>query len=76
MKIKAIIERPDIRVARSWIHKFVNNKQMAFLQTFASQQLLFLFSKHLDTMTIRRIVSPVKQIFAFLHSDIWRFWSQ
>ena len=51
MKIKAIIERPDIRVARSWIHKFVNNKQMAFLQTFVSEQLLFLFSKHLDTMS-------------------------
>ena len=29
---------------------FVINKQMAFLQIFFSQQLLFLFSKHLDTM--------------------------
>ena len=29
---------------------FVINKQMAFLQIFISQQLLFLFSKHLDTM--------------------------
>ena len=36
---------------------------MAFLQSFVSQQLLFLFSKHLDTMSIRRIVFPVKQIF-------------
>ena len=43
---------PGIRVARSWIGKFViNNKQMAFLQSFVSQQLLFLFSKHLDTMS-------------------------
>ena len=40
---------------------------MAFLQNFVSQQLEFLFSKHLDTMLIRRIVSPVKQIFA------WKF---
>ena len=46
-------------------HGFVNKKQMAFLQSFVlhSQQLLFLFSKHMDTMLIRRIVSPVKQIF-------------
>ena len=36
---------------------------MAFLQSFVSQQLLLLFSKHLDTMSIRRIVSLVKQIF-------------
>ena len=36
---------------------------MAFLLSFISQQLLFLFSKHLDTMSIQRIVSPVKQIF-------------
>ena len=50
-------------MARSCIWKFVSNKQMAFLQSFVSQQLLFLFSKHLDTMSIRRIVSPVKQIF-------------
>ena len=34
-----------------WIWKFVNNKQMAFLLSFISQQLLFLFSKHLDTMS-------------------------
>ena len=44
-------------------HGFVDNKQMAFFQSFASQQLLFLFTKHLDTMSIRWIVSPVKQIF-------------
>ena len=30
--------------------EFVNNKQLAFLKTFISQQLLFLFSKNLDTM--------------------------
>ena len=36
--------------ARLCICKCVNNKQMAFLQIFVSQQLLFLFSKHLDTM--------------------------
>ena len=42
---------PGSRVARLWICKFVNNKQMAFLQIFVSQQLLFLFSKHLDTMS-------------------------
>ena len=30
---------------------FVNNTQMAFFQSFVSQQLLFLFSKHLDTMS-------------------------
>ena len=40
-----------IRVARSWIWKFVNNKQMVFLQIFVSQQLLFSFSKNLDTMS-------------------------
>ena len=38
---------PSRRVARNG---FVNNEQMAFLQIFVSQQLLFLFSKHLDTM--------------------------
>ena len=37
-------------VTRLWICKFVNYKQMAFLQIFVSQPLLFLFSKHLDTM--------------------------
>ena len=38
--------------------------KIKILQTFVSQQLLFfLFSKHLDTMSIRQIVSPVKQIF-------------
>ena len=31
--------------------KFVNNKQMAFLQIFVSQQLLFLFSKRLITLS-------------------------
>ena len=36
--------------ARLWICNLVNNKQMAFLQIFVSQQLLFLFSKNLDTM--------------------------
>ena len=30
---------------------FVKIKQTAFLQKFVSQQLLFLFSKHLDTMS-------------------------
>ena len=48
--------RPSCRVVRNG---FVNDKQMAFLQSFVSQQLLFLFSKHLDTMSIWRIVSPV-----------------
>ena len=43
--------RRGSRVARLWIYKFVNNKQMAFLQSFVSQQLLFLFSKHLNTMS-------------------------
>ena len=57
--------RPCIRVARSWICEFVNNKQMAFLHSFVSQQLLFLFSKHLDTKSIRQIVSSVKQIFVW-----------
>ena len=33
-----------------WICRFVNNKQMAFLQIFVAQQLFFLFSNHLDTM--------------------------
>ena len=52
---------PSRRVAR---YGFVDNKQIwHFLQSFVSQQLLFFFSKHLDTMSIRRIVSPVKQIF-------------
>ena len=32
-----------IRVARSWIFKFVNNKRMTFLQSFVSQKLLFYF---------------------------------
>ena len=45
------LERRGSRVARLWICKFVNNKQMTFLQIFVSQQLLFLFSKHLDTMS-------------------------
>ena len=39
--------RPSLKVVRNG---FLNNKQMAFLQIFVSQQLLFLFSKHLDTM--------------------------
>ena len=38
--------RPGSRVARFWICKFVNNKQMTFLKIFVSQQSLFLFSKH------------------------------
>ena len=45
---------PSCRVARLWICKFLNNnKQMAFLQNFISQQLLFffLFSEHLNTMS-------------------------
>ena len=42
--------RPGSRVAGLWICKFVIIKQMAFLQIIVSQQLLFLFSKHLDTM--------------------------
>ena len=40
--------RPSRIVARNG---FVNNKQMAFLTCFISQQLLFLFIKHLDTRT-------------------------
>ena len=32
-----------------FVYIFVKNKQMAFSQIFVSQQLLFLFSKHLDT---------------------------
>ena len=40
----------DILGAGSPDYGFVNDKQMAFLQIFVSQQLLFLFSKHLDTM--------------------------
>ena len=43
---------------------------MPFLQSFASQQLLILFSKNLDTMSIRQIVSPVKQIFDKLSFEI------
>ena len=39
------------------------SRRVAFLNFFVSQQLLFLFSKYLDTMSIRRIVSSVKQIF-------------
>ena len=35
----------------------IRYKQVAFLLSFVPQQLLFLFSKHLDTMSIRRIVS-------------------
>ena len=42
--------RPGSRVARLWIFKFVINKQMVFFLSFVSQQLLFLFSKHLNTM--------------------------
>ena len=57
-----IPRRPSCRAAR---YGFVNNKQMPFLQSFVSHQLLFIFSKHLDTMSIRQIVSLVKQIFAF-----------
>ena len=57
---------PSHRVAR---YGFVNNKQMAFLQNLISQQLLFLFSKHLDTMSIRRIVYPAKQIFACIEDS-------
>ena len=48
---------------------------MAFLQNFVSQQLLFLFSKHLDTMSIRQIVSPVKQIFALVYFFFTRKWT-
>ena len=37
---------------------------MAFLQTFVSQQLLFLFSKHLDTMSnVKNCVSS--------QTDLW-----
>ena len=58
---------PDARTSKPqssqiWICKCVINKQMTLLQNFVSQQLLFLFSKHLDTMSNRLIVSPVKQI--------------
>ena len=40
--------RLNCRVARNG---FVNNKRMAFWQKKNSQQLLFLFSKHLDKMS-------------------------
>ena len=43
--------RHGSRMARLWICKFVNIKQEAFLQIFVSQQLLFLFSKCVDTMS-------------------------
>ena len=39
---------PSCRVVRNGV---LINKQMAFLHIFVSQQLLFLFSKHLDTMS-------------------------
>ena len=67
---KSISGHPDARTSKPqssqiWICKFVNNKQMAFLQILF-HNYCFLFSKHLDTMSIRRIVSPVKQIFALI----------
>ena len=40
--------RPSCRVVRNG---FVNKKQMVFFQSFVFKQLLFLFSKHLDTMS-------------------------
>ena len=40
--------RPKCRVARNG---FVNNKQIAIFKKKNSQHLLFLFSKHLDTMS-------------------------
>ena len=42
--------RLDVLTAGCPDYGFVINKQIAFLQIFVSQQLLFLFSKHLDTM--------------------------
>ena len=42
---------PGSRMARLWMCKFVNNEQVAFLQIFVWQQLLFLFSKRLNTMS-------------------------
>ena len=68
LQIHNLATRPAARTSKpqssqKWICK-VNNKQMAFFQIFVSQQLLFLFSKHLDTMSKCRIVIPVKQIFA------------
>ena len=35
--------RPGSSVARLWIQKFVNNKQMTFLLNFVSQQFVFIF---------------------------------
>ena len=57
--------RPGSRVARLWICKFLNNKQMAFLQNFISQQLLFFFYFQNIWIQCRmwQIVLPVKQIF-------------
>ena len=40
----------DILAAGLPYYGFVINKQMAYFQIFVSQQLLFLFSKYLDTM--------------------------
>ena len=45
------VGHPGSRIARLWIFRFVINKQVAFFLSFVSQQLLFLFSKHLDTMS-------------------------
>ena len=55
-------------VARLWICKFViNNKQMAFLQIFVSQPILFLFSK--DTM------SNVTDC-GIGRTDLWQKWDE
>ena len=35
--------RPDVLSCQQWICEFVNNKQMAFLHSFVSQQLLFFY---------------------------------
>ena len=49
--------RSSRRVARSG---FVNNKEITFFQIFVSQQLLFSFSKHLDTMSNVTDCDPVQ----------------
>ena len=50
---------PSRRVARYGFLIFFNNNKLpnGIFTKFVSQQLLFLFSKYLDTMSIQRIVS-------------------
>ena len=52
---------------------FVKIKQTAFLQKFVSQQLLFLFSKHLDTMSNVMDCDP-GQTDLCLHWSLNQFW--